>query len=393
MPNGTRGESSAPGFETLAIHAGQDPDPATGAVVPPIYQTSTFKQDGVGGLRGGFEYSRTANPTRTALEECLAALEASTRAGARALAFASGMAAEDCLIRAVCSPGDRVIIPDDAYGGTYRLFAAVLVRWGLDCVPVHLPDVTAVRRCLAERPARVLWVETPTNPLLGIADITALSGAAREAGAMLVVDNTFASPRLQRPLALGADVVVHSTTKYLGGHSDVIGGALVTADADVAERAAYLRNATGGVPGPFDSWLTLRGIRTLAVRMDRHCDSAARVAEMLGRHPAVTQVLYPGLPSHPGHAVAAKQMSGFGGMVSFRVRGGEEAAMAVCGRTRLFTLGESLGGVESLIEHPGRMTHASVAGSPLEVPADLVRLSVGLEDVSDLLDDLNQALY
>ena len=299
MPNGPRGGASALGFETLAIHAGQDPDPATGAVVPPIYQTSTFKQDGVGGLRGGFEYSRTANPTRTALEECLAALEASTqastRAGTRALAFASGMAAEDCLIRAVCSPGDRVIIPDDAYGGTYRLFAAVLARWGLDCVPVHLSDVTAVRRCLAERPARVLWVETPTNPLLGIADIAALSGAAHEAGAMLVVDNTFASPRLQRPLALGADVVVHSTTKYLGGHSDVVGGALVTADADVAERAAYLRNATGGVPGPFDSWLTLRGIRTLAVRMDRHCDSAARVAEMLGRHPAVAQVLYPGL--------------------------------------------------------------------------------------------------
>ena len=396
MPNGPRGGASALGFETLAIHAGQDPDPATGAVVPPIYQTSTFKQDGVGGLRGGFEYSRTANPTRTALEECLAALEASTqastRAGTRALAFASGMAAEDCLIRAVCSPGDRVIIPDDAYGGTYRLFAAVLARWGLDCVPVHLSDVTAVRRCLAERPARVLWVETPTNPLLGIADIATLSGAAHEAGAMLVVDNTFASPRLQRPLALGADVVVHSTTKYLGGHSDVVGGALVTADADVAERAAYLRNATGGVPGPFDSWLTLRGIRTLAVRMDRHCDSAARVAEMLGRHPAVTQVLYPGLPSHPGHAVAAKQMSGFGGMVSFRVRGGEEAAVALCGRTQLFTLGESLGGVESLIEHPGRMTHASAAGSTLEVPADLVRLSVGLEDVGDLLGDLNQAL-
>lgn len=392
MPNGPRGGSTAPGFETLAIHAGQDPDLATGAVVPPIYQASTFKQDGVGGLRGGFEYSRTANPTRTALEECLAALEASTRSGTRALAFASGMAAEDCLIRAVCSPGDRVIIPDDAYGGTYRLFAAVLARWGLDYVPVHLPDVTAVRSCLAERPARVLWVETPTNPLLGIADIAALSGAAHEAGAMLVVDNTFASPRLQRPLALGADVVVHSTTKYLGGHSDVVGGALVTADADVAERAAYLRNATGGVPGPFDSWLTLRGIRTLAVRMDRHCDSAARVAEMLGRHPAVTQVLYPGLPSHPGHAVAAKQMSGFGGMVSFRVRGGEEAAVALCGRTRLFTLGESLGGVESLIEYPARMTHASAAGSPLEVPADLVRLSVGLEDVGDLLGDLNQAL-
>ena len=377
-----------PGFETVAIHAGQEADPATGAVVPPIYQTSTFKQDGVGGLRGGFEYSRTANPTRSALEECLAALEG----GTRALAFASGMAAEDCLIRVLCSPGDRVIIPDDAYGGTYRLFAAVLERWGLDYVPVHLPDVAAVRRCLAERPARLVWAETPTNPLLAIADIAALAGAAHEAGALLVVDNTFASPRLQRPLALGADVVVHSTTKYLGGHSDVVGGALVAADGEVAEHAAFLRNATGGVPGPFDSWLTLRGIRTLAVRMDRHCDSAMAVADLLTSHPAVTQVLYPGLPSHPGHAVAARQMSGFGGMVSFRVRGGEQAAVAVCGRTRLFTLAESLGGVESLIEHPGRMTHASAAGSPLEVPADLVRLSVGLEDRGDLLGDLSEAL-
>ncbi len=387
-PHETGAAPAEPGFETLAIHAGQDPDPATGAVVPPIYQTSTFKQDGVGGLRGGFDYSRTVNPTRSALEECLAALEG----GTRALAFASGMAAEDCLIRALCSPGDRVIIPDDAYGGTYRLFAAVLERWGLDYVPVHLPDVAAVRRCLAERPARLVWAETPTNPLLAIADIAALAEAAHEAGAMLVVDNTFASPRLQLPLALGADVVVHSTTKYLGGHSDVVGGALVTSDTEVAERAAFLRNATGGVPGPFDSWLTLRGIRTLAVRMDRHCDSAMAVAGLLTRHPAVTQVLYPGLPSHPGHATAAKQMSGFGGMVSFRVRGGEAAAVAVCGRTRLFTLAESLGGVESLIEHPGRMTHASAAGSPLEVPADLVRLSVGLEDRGDLLGDLNEAL-
>jgi cystathionine gamma-synthase len=377
-----------PGFETQAIHAGQDPDPLTGSVVPPIYQTSTYKQDGVGGLRGGYEYSRTANPTRTALEECLAALEG----GRRALAFASGMAAEDCLLRTVCRPGDRVIIPDDAYGGTYRLFAAVLSQWGLDYEPVHLPDVAAVRRRLAERPTRVLWVETPTNPLLAIADIAALAEEAHEAGALLVVDNTFASPRLQQPLTLGADVVIHSTTKYLGGHSDVVGGALVTSDDAIAEDTAYLRNATGAVPGPFDSWLTLRGIRTLAVRMDRHGENAMRVAEMLVSHPAVTEVFYPGLPSHPGHSVAAKQMSGFGGMVSFRVRGGEEAALAVCGRTRLFTLGESLGGVESLIEHPGRMTHASVAGSPLEVPGDLVRLSVGIEDAADLIDDLGQAL-
>jgi cystathionine gamma-synthase len=394
VPNGACGpaEPDGParpcGFETLAIHAGQDPDPLTGAVVPPIYQVSTFKQDGVGGLRGGFEYSRTANPTRSALEECLAALEG----GTQALAFASGMAAEDCLIRALCSPGEAVIIPDDAYGGTYRLFAAVLGQWGLRYVPVSLHDLTAVRRGLAEHPARVVWAETPTNPLLGIADIAALAEAAHEAGALLVVDNTFASPRLQRPLALGADVVVHSTTKYLGGHSDVIGGALVTSDSGIGERAAFLRNATGAVPGPFDSWLTLRGIRTLGVRMDRHCRSAMRVAEMLAGHPAVAEVLYPGLASHPGHAVAAKQMSAFGGMVSFRLRGGEDAAVAVCGRTRLFILGESLGGVESLIEHPGRMTHASAAGSALEVPPDLVRLSVGLEDCDDLLDDLRQAL-
>jgi cystathionine gamma-synthase len=377
-----------PGFDTLAIHAGQDPDPLTGAVVPPIYQTSTFKQDGVGGLRGGFEYSRTANPTRTALEECLAALED----GVHALAFASGMAAEDCLVRTLCSPGDTVIIPDDAYGGTYRLFAAVLAKWGLRYVPVSLHDPAAVRRALAEHAAGVVWAETPTNPLLGIADIAALAETAHDAGARLVVDNTFASPRLQRPLTLGADVVVHSTTKYLGGHSDVVGGALVTGDGEIAERAAFLRNATGGVPGPFDSWLTLRGIRTLGVRMDRHCANATRVAEMLAGHPAVAEVLYPGLPSHPGHAVAAKQMSAFGGMVSFRMKAGEAAAVAVCGRTRLFTLGESLGGVESLIEHPGRMTHASAAGSPLEVPPDLVRLSVGIEDADDLLDDLRQAL-
>jgi cystathionine gamma-synthase len=377
-----------PGFETQAIHAGQDPDPLTGSVVPPIYQTSTYKQDGVGGLRGGYEYSRTANPTRTALEECLAALEG----GSRALAFASGMAAEDCLLRVVCRPGDRVIIPDDAYGGTYRLFSAVLEQWGIEYAPVHLPDIAAVRRSLAERPTRVLWVETPTNPLLAIADIAALAEAAHEAGALLVVDNTFASPRLQRPLTLGADVVVHSTTKYLGGHSDVVGGALVTSDTKIADDADYLRNATGAVPGPFDSWLTLRGIRTLAVRMDKHGENAMRVAQMLSSHPAVSEVMYPGLPTHPGHSLAAKQMSGFGGMVSFRVRGGEDEAVAVCGRTRLFTLGESLGGVESLIEHPARMTHASVAGSPLEVPGDLIRLSVGIEDIADLLDDLRQAL-
>ncbi len=379
---------TAPGFETLAIHAGQEPDPHTGAVVPPIYQVSTYAQDGVGGLRGGYEYSRTANPTRTALEECLAALEG----GARALAFASGMAAEDCLLRAVCQPGDHVLIGRDAYGGTYRLFDKVLTRWQVSYRPVALTDVPAVRRALAERPARAVWVETPTNPLLSVVDLAAIAQACREAGALVVVDNTFASPYLQNPLAFGADVVVHSTTKYLGGHSDVVGGALVTAGPELGERLAFLQNATGAVAGPFDAWLTLRGIKTLADRMDRHSQNASRVAGMLAAHPAVTGVLYPGLPGHPGHEVAAKQMRGFGGMVAFRVRGGEDAAVAVCGRTRLFTLGESLGGVESLIEHPARMTHASAAGSPLAVPADLVRLSVGIESCDDLLEDLRQAL-
>jgi len=380
--------TSHDGFETLAIHAGQEPDPLTGAVVPPIYQVSTFKQDGVGGLRGGYEYSRSANPTRTALEQCLAALEE----GTAALAFASGLAAEDALLRTICSPGDHVLIPDDAYGGTYRLFARVLAGWGLSHSVVPMSDLGAVREQLAARPVTVVWAETPTNPLLNIADIRGLARAAHEAGALLVVDNTFASPYLQQPLVLGADAVVHSTTKYLGGHSDVIGGALVVADADLAERVDYVRNSTGGVPGPFDAWLTLRGIKTLAARMDRHCRNAMRVAQMLAEHPAVTEVFYPGLPSHPGHKTAQEQMRAFGGMVSFRVLGGEEVAVRVCGRTRLFTLGESLGGVESLIEYPARMTHASVAGSPLEVPADLVRLSVGIEDCDDLIDDLRQAL-
>jgi cystathionine gamma-synthase len=375
------------GFETLAIHAGQEADPRTGAVVPPIYAVSTYKQDGVGGLRSGYEYSRSANPTRTALEECLAAIEG----GTRGLAFASGLAAEDTLLRGVCGPGDHVIIPDDAYGGTYRLFAKVLARWGLRYDPVPLGDLEAVRA--AVRPdTKAIWVETPTNPLLGIADIEALGSIAHEADALLVVDNTFASPYLQQPLALGADVVVHSTTKYVGGHSDVVGGALVARDRDLGEELAYHQNAMGAVAGPFDAWLTLRGIKTLALRMERHCDNAERVVDLLLSHPRVTEVLYPGLAGHPGHEVAAKQMRRFGGMVSFRVAGGEAEAVEICNRTKLFTLGESLGGVESLIEHPGRMTHASVAGSALEVPPDLVRLSVGVETVSDLLGDLTQAL-
>ncbi|WP_175411809.1 cystathionine gamma-synthase [Streptomyces sp. TRM64462] len=374
-------------FETRAIHAGNTADPLTGAVVPPIYQVSTYKQDGVGGLRGGYEYSRSANPTRTALEENLAALEG----GRRGLAFASGLAAEDCLLRALLVPGDHVVIPDDAYGGTFRLFAKVVSRWGVEWSVADTSDPAAVRAAVTDR-TKVIWVETPSNPLLGITDIAAVADVARTAGAKLVVDNTFASSYLQQPLALGADIVVHSLTKYMGGHSDVVGGALVTADQELGEELAYHQNAMGAVAGPFDSWIVLRGIKTLAVRMDRHSENASRVAEMLTQHPKVAQVYYPGLPDHPGHEIAAKQMRNFGGMVSFRVTGGEEAAVEVCNRARLFTLGESLGGVESLIEHPGRMTHASAAGSPLEVPADLVRLSVGIENVDDLLADLRQAL-
>jgi cystathionine gamma-synthase len=375
------------GFNTRAIHAGQEPDPATGAVIVPVHLTTTYKQDGVGGLRGGYEYSRSANPTRTALQEALAALEQ----GTSGMAFASGLAAEDTLLRTVCEPGSHIVLGGDAYGGTFRLISRVASRWGVEHTPADLNDLDALRAVM--RPTtRVIWCETPTNPLLNIADIARLAEFAHEHGALLVVDNTFASPYLQQPLTLGADVVVHSTTKYLGGHSDVVGGALVTADAALAEQLAYHQNAMGAVAGPFDAWLVMRGIKTLGVRMDRHQANAARIAEFLLSHPAVASVLYPGLPDHPGHDIAARQMSGFGGMLSFRLTGGEEQALKVCERARLFTLAESLGGVESLIEHPGRMTHASAAGSPLEVPADLVRLSVGIEDADDLLADLEQAL-
>jgi cystathionine gamma-synthase len=374
------------GFETLAIHAGQEPDPRTGAVITPIFQTSTFAQDAVGSPRLGYEYSRSANPTRDALQECLAALEG----GAHGLTFASGLAAEDTLIRAVCRPGDHVVIPDDAYGGTFRLFARVAERWGLSWTAARLSDVDAVRAAVTPA-TKMIWVETPTNPLLGIADIAALAGLARDAGALLVVDNTFASPYLQQPLALGADVVVHSTTKYVGGHSDVVGGALVVNDGELARQLVFHQNAMGAVNGPFDAWLTLRGVKTLAVRMERHCDNAEKVAEFLTRQPKVTQVLYPGLPEHPGHEVAAKQMRRYGGMISFRMADPAEAER-VCNSTTLFTLAESLGGIESLIEHPGRMTHASVVGSALEVPADLIRLSVGIETVDDLLADLAAAI-
>jgi cystathionine gamma-synthase len=394
MTDSSNSDSASPtsrpgkGFATRAIHAGQDPDPATGSVIVPIHATSTYAQDGVGGLRSGFEYSRTGNPTRAALEECLAALEN----GRFARAFASGMAATDVFLRTVCRPGDHIVIPDDAYGGTFRLVDKVLRLWGIEHTPVALSDVDAVRA--ACRPnTKVVWCETPTNPKLNIADIAALAGVAHDAGARLVVDNTFASPYLQQPLELGADVVLHSTTKYIGGHSDVIGGALVTSEQELAEQIAFLQNAGGAVPGPFDAWLTLRGLKTLAIRMEQHSDNAERVVEFLTKHPRVSRVYYPGLTEHPGHEIAAKQMRRFGGMVSFTVAGGEAAALDVCRRTRLFTLAESLGGVESLIEHPGRMTHASVADSVLEVPGDLVRLSVGIEDADDLVEDLRLALH
>nr|WP_218891628.1 cystathionine gamma-synthase [Actinomycetospora corticicola] len=375
------------GFATRAIHAGQEPDPTTGSVVVPVHATSTFAQDGVGGLRSGYEYARTGNPTRTALETQLAALEG----GRFCRAFASGMAAEDTLFRATLRPGDHVVIPIDAYGGTFRLVSTVLVDWGVHFSAVDLSDLDAVRAAILPE-TKLLWCETPTNPLLSIADVTALAGIADAAGVKLVVDNTFASPYLQQPLALGAHVVLHSTTKYLGGHSDVVGGAVITSDEALAADLARLQNGMGAVPGPFDCFLTTRGIKTLAVRMDRHCDNAERVVEALVAHDAVSAVLYPGLDTHANHEVAAKQMHRFGGMVSIRLAGGEQAARALCAATKVFTLAESLGGVESLIEHPGAMTHASTAGSPLEVPSDLVRLSVGIEEADDLVDDLLTAL-
>ncbi len=376
------------GFETRAIHAGYEPDAMTGAVIPPIYASSTYKQDGVGGLRGGYEYSRSANPTRTALEGALAAVED----GEKGFAFASGLAAEDAVIRALTRPGDHVVIPDDAYGGTFRLFDKVARVWGLDHSPAPVADTEAMAAAIVPGRTKLVWVETPTNPMLTIGDIEALATVAHDAGALLVVDNTFASPYLQQPLTLGADVVLHSTTKYVGGHSDVVGGAVVVRDLDLADSIGFHQNAMGAVAGPFDAFLTHRGLKTLGVRMDRHCDNAEKVVAFLDGDPRVAEVIYPGLSAHPGHEVAARQMKRFGGMISFRVVGGIEQALAVCERAEVFTLGESLGGVESLIEHPGRMTHASVAGTDLEVPDDLIRLSVGIESIEDLVADLDRAL-
>jgi cystathionine gamma-synthase len=373
------------GFATRAIHAGQEPEPHTGAVIVPIYQTSTFAQEAVG-VHKGYEYARTHNPTRTALETALAALDG----GKHGIAFASGLAAETTLLLAL-SAGDHVIGGDDAYGGTYRLFTKVFARHGLtfDFVDTRDPENVAE----AIRPeTRLVWLETPTNPLLKIADIPGIARVARERGALTLVDNTFASPYLQRPLELGADVVLYSTTKYMGGHSDVVGGALVVNDDELAGRLRFLANAAGAIPGPFDCFLVQRGLKTLAVRMRQHGENGLAVAQFLEQHPAVEQVIYPGLPSHPQHELAKQQMHGFGGMVSFLPKGGLDAANRIVTRTKLFTLAESLGGVESLIELPAAMTHASVAGSPLEVPAALVRLSVGIEDVADLIADLEQAL-
>jgi cystathionine gamma-synthase len=373
-------------FETRAIHVGQEPDAATGAVIVPIYQTSTYVQEEVG-VHKGFDYSRTANPTRAALEQCLASLEDA----AHGLAFSSGMGAITTVLH-LLSPGERVVSVNDVYGGTYRIFTKVYEPKGYH---FELVSVDALNEGLAElldTRTRIVWVESPTNPLLNVVDIAAAAAAAHSAGALCVVDNTFATPFLQRPLALGADIVVHSTTKYLGGHSDVVGGFIGVADSALAERLAFLQNALGAVPGPFDSWLVLRGLKTLALRMRRHCENAGRISSWLAEHEAVRRVHYPGLPDHPQHELAGRQMSDFGGMVSFEVDGGEEDARAVVEATRIWQLGESLGGVESLIEHPGLMTHASLAGSPFELPGNLIRLSAGIESAADLIADLDQAL-
>ncbi|POX67773.1 cystathionine gamma-synthase [Microbacterium sp. Ru50] len=378
---------SARGLASLAVHAGQEFDPTTGAVIPPVHFSTTFAQDGIGGLRGGYEYGRSGNPTRTALQVQLAALEG----GAHGFSFASGLAAEDVLLRAALTPGDEVLLGNDVYGGTHRLIARVLAPWGVKLRVVDMSDLPAVRAAVAERAPRVLWVETPSNPLLRITDIAGLAAIGHDAGSLVVVDNTFATPALQRPLELGADVVVHSTTKYLGGHSDVVGGALVLDDDAFAEKIGFLQYAAGAVSGPMDAWLTTRGIKTLDVRMQRHSENAGAIAAFLERHDRVARVFYPGLASHPGHELAASQMTRFGGMLSLALESGE-AARRFAESTRLFQLAESLGGVESLVNYPDAMTHASVRGTEAAVPVEVVRLSVGIESVDDLLADVEQAL-
>jgi cystathionine gamma-synthase len=377
----------ARGFDSLAVHAGQAFDPTTGAVIPPVHFSTTYAQDGIGGLRQGYEYGRSGNPTRTALETQIAALEG----GMHGLSFSSGLAAEDALLRAVLKPGDEVLLGDDVYGGTYRLIARILGPWGIGLRIVDMSDLRAVAAALEEKPARILWVETPSNPLLRITDIAGLAKLGRDAGALVVVDNTFATPALQQPLSLGADVVVHSATKYLGGHSDVVGGALVINDDAVAESTKFLQFAAGAVSGPMDAFLTTRGIKTLGIRMQRHSQNAAAIATFLEGHDRVARVYYPGLASHPGHELAARQMSAFGGIVSVALADGP-TARRFAESTRLFQLAESLGGVESLMNYPDEMTHASVRGTELAVPEDVVRLSVGIESVDDLLADVEQAL-
>lgn len=387
--------SSSQGFNTRAIHAGQAFEPRTGAVVPPVHFSSTYAQDGIGGLRAGYEYGRGTNPTRDSLQEQLTALEG----GTAAFSFGSGLAAEDSMIRALTRPGDHIVLGNDAYGGTYRLISRVLGEWGIGNTPVDMSDLDAVAAAVAAGGAsdgggktRLVWVETPSNPMMKITDIEALAKVAHDAGALLVVDNTFASPYLQTPLALGADVVVHSTTKYIGGHSDVVGGAIVVNDPELAEKIGFVQFAVGAVSGPMDAFLTTRGLKTLGVRMDRHSDNAQAVAEWLLERPEVEAVLYPGLPSHPGHELAKKQMKKFGGMISVQFKGGEAAARKVAESTSVFTLAESLGGIESLMNYPSEMTHASVKGTELAVPVNLIRLSCGIEDVEDLIADLDAAI-
>jgi cystathionine gamma-synthase len=374
-------------FSTRAIHAGQAFDPTTGAIIPPIYQTSTFVQDGLGNFRNGYEYARSANPTRSALEVQLAELEG----GSHGFSFASGLAGEDILLRAVLSPGDHVLMGNDVYGGTHRLVNRVFVPWGIELSTTEMTDLDAVRAAIRPN-TKVLWVETPSNPLIKISDIAALVEIGHAAGVIVVVDNTFASPYLQNPLAFGADIVTHSTTKYLGGHSDVLGGALVTSDDSIAEKVGFLQFAVGPVSGPMDAWLTTRGIKTLAVRVERHSANALAIAEALEGHPALDAVHYPGLASHSGHELASRQMRGFGGMLSVQLKGGPAAAIKFAESTELFQLAESLGGVESLIGYPSEMTHASVKGTALQVPENLVRLSVGIEGIDDLLADVLTAL-
>ena len=375
-------------FDTAAIHAGQEFDPTTGAVIPPVYLTSTFVQKSIGELRGGYEYTRGGNPTRDSLQTLIAALEG----GKHGLSFASGLAAEDTLLRAALSPGDHIVMGNDVYGGTHRLIERVHGPWGIRNTVVDMGDLRAVEKAIIPGETKLLWLETPSNPMMKISDIAELAEIGHRAGLIVVVDNTFASPALQRPLVHGADVVVHSTTKYLGGHSDVLGGALVINDDELAEKAKFLQFAAGPVSAPLDAWLTVRGIKTLSVRMERHCSNALAIARHLDGHPAIDTVYYPGLPGHPGHALAAQQMSGFGGMLSLAFAGGAKAARKFAESTRLFQLAESLGGVESLMNYPAEMTHASVRGTELEVPDNIVRLSVGIEDVADLIDDLDRAL-